>query len=332
MANLIRLDRCFGDILTELGIPLQRVQHDVGLPDGFFHHPVPRLSVERYLAMWQCLVDLTGDPNIGQAVGSTAVHQGFETRRFTHASCDNLAHALERSAQYTALTGHHQMSTPKEPEATTLVFRLRTQGIHPALGTCVLAYYVELGRTATQTDLRPSVVTAPAAHLDTLDPTHWYGAELVAGDDWTVQFDAEAGSRPFVHMPPALMRFMHPRLRFDRPLPEGSHIAQRARHVLLRALPAGRTTLDEVAARLEISGRTLQRRLSHIGSSFQPLLDEVRLELADHYLGTGRTPVEDIAFLVGYANAPSFFRAFQAWTNMTPEAYRDQVEDEAISA
>lgn len=95
--------------------------------------------------------------------------------------------------------------------------------------------------------------------------------------------------------------------------------------MLLEMLPGGRLSIEQVAQELALSKRTLQRRLKDIGTSFQEELSVVRKELALHYLEHSRVSNTEIAYLLGYDDPNSFFRAFQAWNGTTPESVRSQL-------
>ena len=79
--------------------------------------------------------------------------------------------------------------------------------------------------------------------------------------------------------------------------------------------------LDEAAAMLGTSPRTLQRRLHDDGLTYEAILDQMRLERAVDLLGTPMTLVE-VASRVGYADQAHFTRAFKRWTGITPGAWR----------
>ena len=80
--------------------------------------------------------------------------------------------------------------------------------------------------------------------------------------------------------------------------------------------------MTDVARRLAVSTRTLQRRLSEEGTSFQQELNGLRADLARHYLTNSRYSSAEISFLLGYSDPNSFIRAFHAWTGQTPESAR----------
>ncbi|WP_394843255.1 AraC family transcriptional regulator [Pendulispora brunnea] len=81
-------------------------------------------------------------------------------------------------------------------------------------------------------------------------------------------------------------------------------------------------TLVEVARRLRLSTRTLQRRLEAVGTSFQAELESVRVELAEWYLRDPKWSIYETALLLGYADQRGFERAFVKWRGITPKEYR----------
>jgi AraC-like DNA-binding protein len=99
-----------------------------------------------------------------------------------------------------------------------------------------------------------------------------------------------------------------------------SGVAHEVRERLTRFGGLG-SPMPDIARQLNLSTRTLRRRLEEEGTSFRALLDEVREVLADELLTTGALPVEDIAFRLGYAEASSFIHAFKRWKGVTPTAF-----------
>ena len=91
-------------------------------------------------------------------------------------------------------------------------------------------------------------------------------------------------------------------------------------------IASGRTNINEAARDLNVSTRSLQRKLGEEGTSFQTLLSEVRLKLSKHYLTQTNLSTAEIAFLLGYAEQNSFYRSFRDWTGLTPERARQSSE------
>lgn len=80
--------------------------------------------------------------------------------------------------------------------------------------------------------------------------------------------------------------------------------------------------IDEVAADLHMSTRTLRRKLDEEGTSFRALAEEVRRSLAEELLARGGLSVAEIARRLGYTATPAFTHAFTRWTGRSPRAYR----------
>jgi AraC-like DNA-binding protein len=89
-----------------------------------------------------------------------------------------------------------------------------------------------------------------------------------------------------------------------------------------QALSEGVPTISDIARQLGMSGRTLQRRLSDRGRSFQGLVDSSRRKLAEKLLRETDFPLAEIAFLTGFAEQSAFNRAFKRWGGQTPRSYR----------
>ena len=80
--------------------------------------------------------------------------------------------------------------------------------------------------------------------------------------------------------------------------------------------------IKRVARRLNVSARTLQRRLQEGGTSYTKLVDEIRFELACRLLDSPHASITDVAAAVGYGDPSSFSRSFARWSGMQPKAYR----------
>lgn len=103
----------------------------------------------------------------------------------------------------------------------------------------------------------------------------------------------------------------------DEPLP------QRVKNALRLLLKDGLPRKERVAEKFHMTVRTLQRHLQQAGTSYQQILDELRQELAEHYLLRSDLAIQDIAAYLGFTESRSFHRSFKAWTGQTPGEYRE---------
>lgn len=84
-----------------------------------------------------------------------------------------------------------------------------------------------------------------------------------------------------------------------------------------RALPKPPTPA-EIASGLNISERSLRRRLQDSGLSYQQILDEGRKSRALELIVNSRMPLTQVALESGFSDLRTFRRAFKRWTGRTP--------------
>ncbi len=82
---------------------------------------------------------------------------------------------------------------------------------------------------------------------------------------------------------------------------------------------------ETVAGRLNVSPRTLRRRLAEEGFTFQGAKNLARERQAKYLLANGNASLTEIAFELGYSELSAFSRAFRAWSGETPQVYRDNI-------
>ncbi|WP_272084954.1 AraC family transcriptional regulator [Nannocystis bainbridge] len=99
-------------------------------------------------------------------------------------------------------------------------------------------------------------------------------------------------------------------------------LTAQVRQALSQELRGGVPTCEQVARRLAIGVRTLNRQLQAEGTSFRDQLAELRCELALGYLGDRRLAISEVAYLLGFSEPSAFHRAFKRWTGHSPQVWR----------
>lgn len=102
-------------------------------------------------------------------------------------------------------------------------------------------------------------------------------------------------------------------------------IVGRTRGAIFEELPSGEVSLKKTAEMLNMSTRSLARKLEDEGKSFKDLLTEVRRELAEKYIRDRSLSLTEITFLLGFSEASSFSRAYRGWTGSAPSAHRESL-------
>ncbi len=104
-------------------------------------------------------------------------------------------------------------------------------------------------------------------------------------------------------------------------------VAMEVRQLLAAHASGSIMSVEAAARRLAMSPRTLQRRLSEEGTSFDTLREETRKQTAEILLADRKLSVGEVAFLLGFSEPGAFHRAFKRWHNTTPDAFRRQQSD-----
>lgn len=98
---------------------------------------------------------------------------------------------------------------------------------------------------------------------------------------------------------------------------------QSVQQSILKLLPKGNVSIVNVAAFLNISKRTLQRRLTERDTQFAHVLQKIRTILSKRYIADKRLNLTEVAFLLGYSEQSSFTSAFKTWYGCSPGKYRE---------
>lgn len=81
--------------------------------------------------------------------------------------------------------------------------------------------------------------------------------------------------------------------------------------------------IGQTARALHLTERTLRRKLVAEGTRFQTLKENMRRDLALHYLNQPNLSIAHIAQQLEFSEASAFTRAFKHWTGASPKVYRD---------
>jgi AraC-like DNA-binding protein len=95
-------------------------------------------------------------------------------------------------------------------------------------------------------------------------------------------------------------------------------LAVRVRDLLIAQLPNGASSKMDIARILNMTERTLLRRLKDEGTTFANVVNQLREELAFQYLQRDGMTISEIAYLLGFSDEGTFSRAFKRWTGRRP--------------
>ena len=113
-------------------------------------------------------------------------------------------------------------------------------------------------------------------------------------------------------------------------LPSSLPLARSVERVIRARMDARNPSFEHLAEELNMSERTLRRKLEDEGVQLRALVEQTRREQACRYLASEKLSVSEIAYRLGFAHPPAFHRAFRRWMKVSPLQYRKQHSRSAV--
>ena len=307
-----------GPVVATLGIS----PADLADPDG-------RIAADLAYTFFEDVAQLTGDDAFGLHTAEALPSGAFGIIEYVTRSSRDMREGLERLARYYGLVNERvQLElTVKDGIARFDIPSSVPNRIPRQLRELLVAALVLRGRAFTGRDwpLRAVHFVGPAPS-DLREHARIFRAPVLFGQKIeAIVFDASYLDQPYLTAEPALASMLdrHAQLLLAK-LPASSGFLGDVRTAIAESLRGRDPSLDLTAERLHLSSRTVQRRLQEMGTSHQALVEAVRRDLAQRFLATGELSIGEMAYMLGFARASAFHRAFKRWTGTTPADYKSQ--------
>jgi AraC-like DNA-binding protein len=311
------------DAMADAGVDPAAIAGGIGLDAQRLEAGLSRVDADRFLcAAWNAL----GDPSFGLRAGVLVRPERLGVSGLAAMTSPSFGVALERKARYNRLVwgDAYEVRSDATAVTVTVVAGDESRPYGAAKIDMELASLLAFGRHFSGVAITPLGVCLRQA-----EPAYHERYAVVFG--CPVVFDAPVNSIRFRAQDAALKLlsangqvggWLESAAESALTQLDATGLAARVRLELGRLLHDGEPTLAQMASTLCLSERTLQRRLTAEGLSFSRLLDDLRSESAQSKLGRGHSNVPELAYLLGFADANSFYRAFRRWTGTTPELFR----------
>ena len=320
--------------MERIGLPPAALLRQARLPAALHLDGQAVITTAQYFALWKAIEDLKADGDLGIKLVEgtpTAAHPPsslaafyasdyrdglHRTARFKRLCTPEHLHVTEDKAECTITIEWHHAITPEPPILTDIGFASVVELGRRGTGQHLTPQRVELARSRTQAPLHKAYFGCPIR----------YDAPRNALVLKTADLD-----RPFPGRNPELLELLTPALvaALDD-LQACDSVSERARIVMKRNLASGRPELSEVARELGMSERTLQRRITDEGTTYRDLLVAARQELGRQLLSDPAAPINEVAYLLGFQDTSSFYRAFRDWEGVTPNRWREHNASEPL--
>jgi AraC-like DNA-binding protein len=326
MIDRFRVSTMLSRKLADLGVAPEDVLRHARLPPGLFAQDRISVTTEELFALYAGIAAASRDAAIGLKLGTEPRVERYDPIALTAVSARSLRDALERLARYKQLTCPEEIRLSERAGEGRVRFRwLLAEATEPAvLRDLCFAWVVGIARRGAGGDLMPRRLELRGKARERPMYESFIGCP--------VRFESEANAivfasadldRPFATHNPEILSALVPQLEAElgRRFASGE-IADRVKAIVKQQLAGRRPRIEAVAKELRLSSRTLQRRLTESGASFQGLVQEARRELAQHYLRDSSLELNETAYLLGFEDSHSFFRAFHAWEGSPPGEWR----------
>ena len=325
--NHFILDGRYKDLLQWHGINVEEVLKKAQLPGDALSHRVPTMTEEGYYRFLQAIEDVTHDPGMPIKLATTNKIEAFSPPVFASYCAKNGAVCIERLARHKRLIGPMQFVVTTEEGTTTVELAGHDEALEqPAfLIASEFVFLANILRRAAKEQIDPVRVEMRTPPADNVI-SNFLNCSITESERNAITFRNADLEIPFISYDEGMWSYFEPELtKRLAELDVDESTAARVRSALSELLPGGQCAIEDVAAKLGLSRRTLQRKLSEENTTFQKQLNSVRETLAIHYLRNTQMTSNDIAFLLGYAELNSFLRAFTVWTGKSVSEYRKGV-------
>ncbi|MEM8621654.1 MAG: AraC family transcriptional regulator ligand-binding domain-containing protein [Actinomycetota bacterium] len=325
-AGTYQIDPQVSILLADLGVSRADVLRRAGLPVDLFSRGAVSLSSSEYHRFWEALERELADGELPLRVADAFTAEAFSPPIFAALCSADLNEAAHRLQRYKPIIGPIRLDVDVDSDGTTVACRWLDEQPPSGFALAELLFWVVLARIGTRVDVQPRRVVTTDPPAEQAPYVARFGVTIESGPHHAITFAAADANRPFLTASAAMWERFEPTLRTRLAEVEaGASTEARVRAALVELLPAGRSGVRDVGGSLAMSSRTLQRRLGDEGTSYQAVLASTRERLARHYLSNDTISAGEIAFLLGYADASSFYRAFNDWTGLTPDRLRSGV-------
>lgn len=317
----LNLSQQYIDNLKLIGLDLKMILELANLPDTRWKEEM-NLSTLDYYHLLTAFDKVANDEQI-IAMSRIKDIQMFMPPFFAALSSRNGLAAIEHFGKYKKITGPIIVSIETFNDLVRVNYRYNYPGLDlprfAILNEQLLL--VNLIRTGAGENIIPVHVGTPYVYKEATLTEFGCHVEQLEGNE--VVFKKADLEKPFLTANNVMLDYLEPQLKERLAEAMGSEsFTGLVQQKLCQAIPSGAFGIEDIAASLGISSRTLQRNLTAEGTKFNQELQNVQKILAFSYFKNSEMTTDDVAYLLGYSEVSSFSRAFKKWTGKTISEYQ----------
>lgn len=318
------------DAGESLGIAKEYALRAIDLDDDQLHTHSNRISLIKFFQLADYLQQQTGREDIGLVMAQLAKPCTFSALGYAAMSCNTLfesATLIPRYEDVVVNAGKTELGV-KDGLGFIRWQAKEEWANHPVLQDMIVAGWYCFAKWSTA-DTEHYPVKVKFSHSPPCDESYFKKLfnspiEFDAGVN-EILFDASYLKEPIDHSDEEFNQIMRQRAdKLMKGLSSDGALSQQVSEILQKILPKHEASIGSVALSLNVSERTLRRRLAEEDTSFQQILIKLRQDLAHFYLSHTELSMLDIALLLGYSDQSTFTSAFKVWFQKTPSEWKAQ--------
>ena len=320
------LDGQYGKYLEMIGVKVGEALKKAGVPEDLFSRKRPSLDEADYYRFMDAVGTQITDSSLPIVIASADNIESFSPPIFAAYCSKNARMCMERLSRYKRIIAPMRYEVSEDNGNLKLIISASKDELTMPqfLVETEMVFIIHIIRTATKSNISPVKVLMQNP-VNSKEFSDFMSCDVIESNENALIFTSSDMDIPFVSYNENMWAFFEPELQkrlyeMDR----DDSFSAKVRSTLTELLPGGMGTIDDVAVKLGVSKRTLQRKLTEEDTSFQKQLNGTREILAKHYIRNTDMSSDDIAFLLGYQELNSFLRAFNVWTGMSISEYRKQ--------
>jgi AraC-like DNA-binding protein len=314
--------------LRRHGVNADALLKEVGLRRADVSEPDNRIPYAAVIALIERAATTLGDASYGLRLGSAQNARDGGMLGFLMLNSPTLLDALTNAQRYFRVLGEGEdIEVERLGPHVTLRFRETDKALRGLRHNSeyIAAIVVRACRDMTRKPISP--VRAEFMHgrpNGKVGYAEYLGCPVKFHAEWDALIYNTATMRlPVIGADSKLLKVLERACqKILGPTPRKQDIHHDVRQLVIDRLAKGAAQFDDVARELNMSSKTLERRLAERKTTFSALLEEARRELAEHYLAYTDLRLEQIAYLTGYSEPAALVRAFRRWTGTTPMQFR----------
>lgn len=284
---------------------------------------------EKAALIWVPLLKLTGDPLIG-------LHIGIGTPKMLHGmvgfliqSCKDLDQALQMLSRYGHMVSPMVSYTYTINDVAVLEIEQNKMWLlkhpEPARHANDFLFASTLNTSAALTGKRivPLRIELAYPKREISEYQKFFGCDVLFNQEVNrIILDKKDIATPILSSDQSMFERFNSMVAEKQALLATNTTRGNLKQVLFMQFKGRIPSIDEAASALDMTPRSLQRKLTQERTTFRDVAGEIRKDIAFQLMQNPAIKISEVSDILGYSDPTAFRKAFKSWTNVAPRAVK----------